>query len=555
MTFRAKIFLAFSLTAAITAGAVSAVVSVMAGGAFDRLDDDRARALTAQAIAEFRRRAQDVTRRVDRMAVLDSVQQMAVELSRPEPDASLFVNEAKALAASSGLDLVEIVAQDGAIVSSAHWPARFGYKDDWVRRIGEAGAADAQLKREELQEETVLALVAVRTVRVADRKIYVAGGEPLDREFLSGLVLPGGMHAALVPEGGEIPRSRDARVDVTPLTDSEGRTLASLVITASRAEAAALERRILWTGAWVGLGAVIAGLVLAAWATMRVTRPVRRLAAAAGAVAGGDWNTRVPAPDGDDEIARLARAFNDMTAHLVEQRERLVQAERVAAWRELARRLAHELKNPLFPLQITVENMRRARAEYPDQFEEVFREGVATVLGELQKLKAIVAQFTDFARMPKPERRPVDVNEVLRGVARLHQPQLDHEQIAVELELAPGLPQIHADPEQLHRALANLVLNAEDAMQPGGTLRLRTGPAASGGVTIEVADTGAGLTPEECGRLFTPYYTTKQHGTGLGLAIVQSVVSDHGGAITVTSEPGRGSTFHIEIPHGSPAAS
>ena len=107
-----------------------------------------------------------------------------------------------------------------------------------------------------------------------------------------------------------------------------------------------------------------------------------------------------------------------MTHELVEQRERLVQAERVAAWRELARRLAHELKNPLFPLQITVENMQRARDRYPEQFDEVFREGTATLLAELANLKQIIGRFSDFAKMPAPEMQPVDFNDL---VARHHE--------------------------------------------------------------------------------------------------------------------------------------
>jgi two-component system, NtrC family, nitrogen regulation sensor histidine kinase NtrY len=118
--------------------------------------------------------------------------------------------------------------------------------------------------------------------------------------------------------------------------------------------------------------------------------------------------------------------------------------------------------------------------------------------------------------------------------------------IDLVLELDESLPAVHADPEQISRALRNLVLNAMDAMPNGGRLAIRTS-AGNGKAAIEVADTGEGLTEEECRRLFTPYYTTKQHGTGLGLAIVQSVVSDHGGSIGVTSQPGKGATFRIEL--------
>jgi signal transduction histidine kinase len=136
------------------------------------------------------------------------------------------------------------------------------------------------------------------------------------------------------------------------------------------------------------------------------------------------------------------------------------------------------------------------------------------------------------------------------NAARLFQPQLSgngHAAIASRLELDETLQPIQADADLLHRALSNLILNAMDAMPEGGTLTIRTGETETG-VRIEVTDTGSGLTPEECERLFTPYYTSKRHGTGLGLAIVQSVVSDHGGRISVQSAPGKGSTFRIDLP-------
>jgi nitrogen fixation/metabolism regulation signal transduction histidine kinase len=298
-------------------------------------------------------------------------------------------------------------------------------------------------------------------------------------------------------------------------------------------------------------GVIVAGLLLGWWISARVTRPIEELAKGAREVAAGHWAVRVEVHS-RDEIGQLADAFNEMTRQLAEQRERLVQTERVAAWRELARRLAHELKNPLFPLQITVENMLRAKESSPGQFEEVFRESAETLLAEIANLKTIIARFSDFSKMPAPQMQTISVNEAIKKAVRVYEPQFcaqGGKQITPRWELDATLEheKVEADPDLLHRALSNLILNALDAIQESGTLTLRTRNEGST-VRIEVVDSGVGLTPEECQRLFTPYYTSKQYGTGLGLAIVQSVVSDHHGKIWVNSTPGKGTTFVMELP-------
>src|SRR5205823_1749539 len=199
---------------------------------------------------------------------------------------------------------------------------------------------------------------------------------------------------------------------------------------------------------------------------------------------------------------------------------------------------------------LTVENLLRARQQSPDQFEEIFKESSETLLAEIANLKTIIGRFSEFSKMPQPQWQKLDLNEIVRNVARLFQAQLrtpEQSPIECKVELADDLAPIAADPDLLHRALSNLVLNAMDAMPQGGTLILRT-QRDSTNARIEVSDTGKGLTPEECERLFTPYYTSKAHGTGLGLAIVQSVISDHHGRITVSSKKDAGTTFHVELP-------
>ncbi|HEV3141347.1 MAG TPA: HAMP domain-containing sensor histidine kinase, partial [Vicinamibacterales bacterium] len=334
-----------------------------------------------------------------------------------------------------------------------------------------------------------------------------------------------------------------------PLLGRNNELLGVLLVGSSRRDLVLLMQRIVIVAAAVAAAALFVGLLISLWVSARITRPVRGLAEGAREVAAGRWETRIDVR-GTDEIGQLGAAFNDMTRTLATQREQLLQTERVAAWRELARRLAHELRNPLFPLQITVENLQRARQLDAKQFMEVFNESTATFKVELANLNTIIGRFSDFSKMPAPQFARVDVNESLRNIIRLFEPQFNvvgKPTITTEYFLTEPLPEIDADAVLLHRAFQNLVLNAIDAMPAGGMLTLRT-LEHGGSVRIEVSDTGEGLTAEECARLFTPYYTTKHQGTGLGLAIVQSVVSDHHGTISVSSEEGHGTTFRIELP-------
>lgn len=338
-------------------------------------------------------------------------------------------------------------------------------------------------------------------------------------------------------------------IPLTGLSQNGGnqQLLGILLVGSSRRPLIELQRQIISTAMLVGGIGILIAVVTSLWFAARVTRPVVLLAEAARKVAAGDLAAKVGF-ESSDELGELAAAFNQMTEDLAQQKDRTLQAERVAAWRELARRLAHELKNPLFPLQVTVENLIRAKQKSPEMFEEVFHEGTATLLAEINNLKSIIGRFSEFSRMPQPQRRPTQVNDLVRSVLRVFHAQLEEKnQIAVHTALADPLPEISADPDLLHRALQNLALNAIDAMPQGGELAIRT-KSLGNRIELSVSDTGSGLTEEECGRLFTPYYTTKQHGTGLGLAIVQSVVSDHGGKISVESTKEKGTTFRIELP-------
>ena len=563
--------------------AVAWTVSVRVRSLFESLERDRTAALVNQFVHEYQRRGDEVAERVNRLTKDERVERMAYDLAHGG-DPSMYLTEAGTLAQEYELDYLELVQPDGNIVSSAQWPAHFGYKEPAITNVGQPFF----LKEEVLgQDPSQTGLFVVRAVPGTDSALDIVAGERLDSTFLSSLSTPAGSTlylyrnstsdfdaSNLIGAGGgvadparyanAIDRARvsgaqlGARVTTAageslnltaiPLKSSSGSVIAVLLVANSRRELVEAQQHIRAIAYGVASVGILFAVLISLWIAARVSRPVEQLAQAAQDVAAGDWEVQVPV-ESRDEVGLLAEAFNRMTTELVSQRERLVQSERVAAWRELARRLAHELKNPLFPLQLTVENMIRAKKVSPEMFEEVFAEGVTALTDEIANLKAIIGRFSDFSKMPKPQLSELDLRDVLARVIRLYQPTL--EQREHPIQVVAKLPEIRlpvsVDGELMHRAISNLVLNAMDAMPDGGTLTIA---AARNGrnVRTTIADTGQGMTAEECERLFTPYYTTKQAGTGLGLAIVQSVIADHHGAIVVESNPGSGTTFVIDLP-------
>jgi two-component system, NtrC family, nitrogen regulation sensor histidine kinase NtrY len=590
MSLRQKLLLLFSLTIAVTVAAVAWIVLLRIRHVFEQRDQEETTLFVSQFQREFQSRSAEVAASVQRIAESDRARAIAVEFAQTG-DPAPYVNEAQAMAQEAHLDFLELIAPGGEIVSSAQWPARFGYPEP--EAIAQAGASF--LKREDLPDGSqALGLFAIHAVRTGDRPLRILGGEKLDPAFLVGLpVAPGmtvGLYADAQSEPAQKPsaefdsrqfiaadgpvanaaaykplilstlaagrqstsilyltKRREESLNVTaiPLKNKAGQPLAALTVAISRGGMVAAQQQIRTTAYGVASGGMLLAIVFSLWIAARVSRPIEEMARASEAVAAGNWDVTVQ-ERGHDELTVLARSFNHMTAELAAQRERLVQTERVAAWRELARRLAHELKNPLFPLQLTVENLSRARQLSEPEFDEVFQESTRTLGMEIANLKKIIGRFSDFSKMPRPQLERIDAADLVERVRALYATACG-ENVILQTHVADGPMPLDADPELLYRALSNLVLNAMDAMPNGGTVTISAKPAGSA-IELTVGDTGEGLTPEECERLFTPYYTTKEHGTGLGLAIVQSIVADHAGTIAVESHAGSGAKFIISLP-------
>jgi signal transduction histidine kinase len=466
---------------------------------------------------------------------------------------------------SLGLDVLTITDGSDTVLASPHFIGHVYQSDAEPRRLardrpGSPIVAWARVQRE--REGTVSPLLVVEAARTVrddlGGEITVLCGRELGAELLRPLH-GDGVEARLTDDqrrslmataGAERGGAAGAPAQDLVLADVAGKPIAHVIVSVSDA---ALRRRLhdlALLSAGLGLGAALLAAALGFLVSRRLTRDLHAVVRGVQAVSRGDLEARVDVR-ARDEVGELAAAFNKMTADLLKSKDALLQAERVAAWQEIARRLAHEIKNPLTPIQMSVETLRKTHAAGHPSFEEIFAESTRTVLDEVGRLKKIVGEFSEFARMPRPERRSCDLNEVVASALSLYRGS-----VKVVKELEEPLPAVDADRDQLTQVVLNLLENARDAVTAKGSddsvgrisVRTRAGGGGGGAVELEVEDNGAGFDPAITEKLFRPYYTTKDAGTGLGLAIVRRIVTDHGGRITAHSAPGRGARFVVELP-------
>jgi len=359
-----------------------------------------------------------------------------------------------------------------------------------------------------------------------------------------------------------------------------------------------------------GVGGLALVYLISYGMSRRITRPIAVLREGVSEIASGNLNHRVEIQS-KSEIGQLADGFNQMARDLKQSLEERIAAERAATWRDVARRVAHEIKNPLFPIRLSVENLQQAKAK-PEVFEQIFNECTETVIEEVDRIGKLIDEFHRFARMPKPQRAPTDLNEIVKSVLNLYTgKQIRLPNASNECAVTPAdtdntdkayyptfkietdlkvLPQFSLDREQIAQALGNLVKNAIEAMPDGGTLKVKTYFTRNGqgeetrevnqessgkirsrrimpstayrrtlwrnankmqgsseSMSLEVQDTGIGMSDETLANLFIPYYTTKPDGMGLGMPIVQRIVADHGGEIDVESREQAGTTVRIRF--------
>jgi two-component system, NtrC family, nitrogen regulation sensor histidine kinase NtrY len=330
--------------------------------------------------------------------------------------------------------------------------------------------------------------------------------------------------------------------------------IAGLEVTASISQQPLFEALATIDSSMVLIGgiAVLVSVAMAVFIARGLSQPLVELAQETREVVRGS-----PKPvraRGGRELAQLARSFNRTIDELTSIRKRLARTERIAARREVARQIAHEIKNPLAPIRAAVETLRRLRARNSDQFDGYFDEATRTVLDEVHRIKTIVGEFTKYARMPPPQFQKVELEALARGVVALHDSKGVDDGPRVELHCEAGAAAL-VDHDQIVQVLTNLVQNGIEAARGAGiapVVKIDIASISPTEVSIAVVDNGPGIDPSVRERLFEPYVTTKKEGTGLGLSIVQTIVHEHGGELSAEDGPDGGARFEVVLPVEGP---
>jgi nitrogen fixation/metabolism regulation signal transduction histidine kinase len=290
---------------------------------------------------------------------------------------------------------------------------------------------------------------------------------------------------------------------------------------------------------------VFGGAGIGYWLAERIADPVNRLTRATARIARGDFDARI-AITSSDELRRLVEAFNTMAADLQRQQGELERTHRLEAWAEMARQVAHEIKNPLTPIQLNAEHLRRVHADRGQPLSPVLEECVATILEQVKLLRQIASEFSSFASSPTAKLSAVDVPELVRETVDPYRTGLA-DRIQITVDVPADTPRVLVDRTLIARSLTNIVENALHAMPGSGSLDV-TVDTVDSSVRIRVSDTGVGMDAEGLARAFEPYFSTKSTGTGLGLPIAKRNVELSGGTISVTSERNRGTTVVLTLP-------
>jgi nitrogen fixation/metabolism regulation signal transduction histidine kinase len=398
-----------------------------------------------------------------------------------------------------------------------------------------------------------LSRVIAQDVNIYDGAVLLASSER--NLFASGLLptrTPGDVYRTIVLEGRpsfvyrETVAGYPYLVSAAPVRVQNHEAILTVPLTLRQQELEAqtdeLDRRVVLAAVLF----IILGAGIGYWMAERIADPVNRLMKATARIARGDLDARILATS-SDEFRRLVESFNRMAADLQRQRAELEQTNRLAAWADMARQVAHDIKNPLTPIQLNAEHLRRVHVDRGEPLGHVLEECVSNILKQVKLLRQLSAEFSSFASSPTPRPAPTSLSELVTEVAEPYRVGLE-DRIAIAIDVPPSLPMLLVDKTLLARAMTNIIENALHAMPSGGTLSIRARALPDHRVEMSISDTGFGMDHEALKRVFQPYFSTRAAGTGLGLTIAKRNVELNSGTIAVESERGNGTTVTVTLP-------
>jgi len=479
-----------------------------------------------------------------------------------------FASETRSLL---NLDYLIVVNPVGEVLARGHDPGMFGDNINPNPVLAEAlaGQKIQSLDKILLEGETTLISVAAVPVWYRDGQLIgvIAGGVYLDDEFCRDIRIMSGAEILLVEDDNLLAKTLPGKTDQLlmyleyqkyykadvegldysfsryPLYNLFGEKIADLMMGVSTQDLDILFKRMKLIFGGFALGGLLLAIIFGYIFAARFTKPIFKLTNAADRLADGDFSARVDYAS-RGELQNLIDTFNSMSEELENYRQKLIETERLSAFTLMARKVAHEIKNPLTPIKIAVQDLRRSFSSDDPKFGDDFERSTLTVLEEVQSLTNIVEEFSEFAKFPAPKPEPSEINEIVKLAVSIYDREREDGKLVVELSKTP-IP-VNADKEQIKRALINLVKNALEATALNGHVNISTSITSKIG-RITISDNGPGFSPGAKENLFTPYFTTKPGGSGLGLVIVKKIIGEHGGSIKIADSVRGGTVAVVEL--------
>ncbi|HEQ98483.1 MAG TPA: sensor histidine kinase [candidate division Zixibacteria bacterium] len=577
MKLKGKLSLYFVLATGLPLIAAVLILYFYLIGGLNRIETDNIRAALKSVKTHFEREGDNLSQRVARALRADDYQLLQILLTknrRGQIDQSKLIDLTGEYQNLLKLDFLEIVSPDGTILASGIRPTDFNRPTDFefFDLINENGSVTG-FTSYRVGEDKYLSYINGQVLTYNDSTVAIfIGGIFLDDYYLREMQLPYNVQSAVL-SGRELYAStfdpnleellnlelknRMAEeftddfalggVDYSPyyqllysLNDDIRYQIMLLYPPSYARLLTAQSFRIYAVVAIAGI--LIAGLLGYAFA-QKLSAPIMELARASEKISQGKFDRKI-IWFSNDEMGTLVDGFNEMYDRLKRSQQKLIQAEKLAAWNQMARKVAHEIKNPLTPIKISIEDLRRSYQKNEKDYDHILENASSTIINEIDKLKRIVDEFSSFARLPSPELSQIRVVDLVKASLKLYDNLLQEGRLIIKTEKDPG--NVLADKGLFSQALVNIVKNAIEA-DPEGRIEV-TVSREEDQALISVRDHGPGISEKIRAQMFTPYFTTKAGGSGLGLVITQRILFDHEADISVNSEEGKGTEFIIRMP-------